>query len=505
MNWTFRNRSSSVISRRSERGATLIVFTMLTAMVIIPMIGLAIDASILYWTKAKLSAAVDAGALAAGRDLSADPTTTAQNYIYANLPQGWLRTAYSPAPTVTVALDTPTVGTRRVTVAASVTVPLYFMRIFGQQSALVSASGVSSRRDTNIILVIDRSYSMQLAGACSTMIASAQSFVNNFANGRDTLSLISFSTTPYADFPPTQSFQPGLNTKLGTAVCNGYTNTAAALNLAYTQIRGIPSASSKLNVIVLFTDGVPDSVQGDFQGDGTDTGTNIIKRVTDMRYNWQSTSTTPISVLASGCGASTHLTGIVVDTPGTTSPPPLNNQTGGVYNPAGVPITTNILLPGLVSNACGSFATNELKMRNDIAYLPARDALLDPSSSLGNLLTGFRTATDGSDTYPTGNPYQGKLRSDSPQSIMHASENAADAQAQTIRNDGTYKPIIYTIGLGGTSSQPIDDELLERIANDPRSTNYDSSKAAGEYIPCTAAGLASAFQQVASQILHLAK
>jgi len=88
---------------------------------------------------------------------------------------------------------------------------------------------------------------------------------------------------------------------------------------------------------------------------------------------------------------------------------------------------------------------------------------------------------------------------------MHAAENAADAQAQTIRNDATYKTVIYTIGLGGTSSQPIDDELLERIANDPRSTSYNSSQSTGEYIPCTAAGLASAFQQVASQILHLSK
>jgi Flp pilus assembly protein TadG len=493
------------MSRRNERGVTLVMFTMMVALVIIPMIGLAIDGSILYWTKAKLSAAVDAGALAAGRDLSADPTTTAQNYIYANLPPGWLGSSYSPAPTVTVALDTPTLGTRRVTVAASVTVPLYFMRFLGQPSTIVSASGVSSRRDTNIILIIDRSYSMQLAGACSTMIASAQSFINNFANGRDTLSLISFSTTANADFGPTQSFQPGLNTKLGTAVCNGYTNTAAALNLAYTQIRGIAGASSKLNVIVLFTDGVPDSVQGDFQGDGTTSSSNVIKKLIDVRYNWQSPYTLVSGgVAASTCNSSAHLTGIVVDTPGTTSPPPLNNQTGGVYNPIGVPISTNILLPGLVSNACGSFSSNELKMRNDIAYLPPKDALLDPSTGLGNLLTGFRTAADGSDTYPSGNPYLGKLRSDSPQSIMHASENAADAQARTIRNDTTYKPIIYTIGLGGTSSQPIDDELLERIANDPRSTSHDSSNT-GEYIPCTAAGLASAFQQVASQILHLSK
>ena len=145
MDWIFVSRRTPAKSRPAERGATLIMFTMLTAMVLIPMVGLAIDGSVLYWTKAKLSAAVDAAALAVGRDLSSDSTTTAQTYVYANLPQGWLGTSYTPAPTALVQNDTPTQGTRRVTVSASVTVPLYFMRILGQPSAVVSASGVSCR------------------------------------------------------------------------------------------------------------------------------------------------------------------------------------------------------------------------------------------------------------------------------------------------------------------------------------------------------------------------
>jgi len=499
MDWIFVSRRTPAKSKRAERGATIIMFTMLTAMVMIPMIGLAIDGSILYWTKAKLSAAVDAAALAVGRDLSASATTTAQTYVYANLPQGWLGTTYSPAPSALVEDNTPSLGIRRVTVSAGVTVPLYFMRILGQSSATVAASGVSQRRDTDIILILDRSYSMQQAGACDTMINSAKSFVNNFADGRDTLALVSFSTTANVDFAYNTSFKPALNNKIDTAVCNGYTNTAAALKAAYDQIKAIPNASTKLNVIVLFTDGIPDAVQGDFQGDGTATATNVIKKVTDTRYSYSSTSSTT-SVGASGCSASVHLTGIVVDTPGDGS---TTGQTGGVYNPASVPINTNVLLPGLVSNACGNFLAGATRMRYDIAYLPSNDAF-------GNALEGFRTVPltgTNPDYYPSGNPYSGtgKLRTDTPVSVLHAAENAADSQAQTIRNDTTYSPIIYTIGLGGTSYQPIDDELLQRIANDPRSSSYNSSRPAGEYIPCTAAGLASAFQQVASQILHLAR
>ena len=473
------------------------MFTLMTAMVIIPMIGLAIDGSILYWTKAKLSAAVDAGALAAGRDLGADSTTTARSYIYANLPVGWLGTSYSPAPTVKVDLDTPTLGTRRVTVAASVIVPLYFMRILGQQNATVSASGISSRRDTDIVLIIDRSYSMQQAGACSTMINSAKSFVNNFADGRDTLSLVSYSTTANVDFPYNTSFKPTLNNKLDTAVCNGYTNTASALKLAYDQIKAMPNASTKLNVIVLFTDGIPDAVQLNFTGNGATNATNVIKVLSDNRYLWNDTGNDGSSTSVSACSKSVALRGILVDKPGDGSS---TGQTGGLYNPASVPISTNVLLPGLISGGTCGFPGNELKVRNDIAYLP-------PADEFGDTFDGFRTVPStgtNPDKFPTGN-YSGKVRTDTPQSITHAAENAADAEAQTIRNDATYKTVIYTIGLGGTSFQPIDDELLRRVANDPLSTSYNSSQSTGEYIPCTAAGLASAFQQVASQILHLAK
>jgi Flp pilus assembly protein TadG len=497
MDWIFTSKRTPAKPRSAERGATLILFTMLTAMVMIPMIGLAIDGSVLYWTKAKLSSAVDAAALAVGRDLSGNSTTTAQTYVYANLPQGWLGTTYSPAPTAVVQNDTPTLGTRRVTVSASVTVPLYFMRILGQQSAMVSASGVSSRRDTDVILIIDRSYSMQEAGACGTMISSAKSFVNNFDDTRDTLSLVSFSTTANVDFSHNTTFKTAINNILDTTICNGYTNTASALKAAYDQIKAIPNASTKLNVIVLFTDGIPDAVQLNFSGNGLATASNIIKELSDNRYVWNNTGSTTPATSASTCSNSVSLRGILVDKPGDGSS---TGQTGGLYNPASVPISTNVLLPSLISGGTCSFPGNELKIRNDIAYLPPT------GDEFSNAFAGFRTVS--TDYYPAGNPNYsglGKIRTDTPQSITHAAENAADAQAQTIRNDTTYKPIIYTIGLGGTSFQPIDDELLERIANDPRSTNYNSAQSTGEYIPCTAAGLASAFQQVASQILHLAK
>ena len=62
---------------RAERGAALL-FTATSFIVLIPVVGLAIDASFLYAVRAKLSSAVDASALAAGRSLNQGLTLQAQ-------------------------------------------------------------------------------------------------------------------------------------------------------------------------------------------------------------------------------------------------------------------------------------------------------------------------------------------------------------------------------------------------------------------------------------------
>jgi hypothetical protein len=87
-------------------------------------------------------------------------------------------------------------------------------------------------------------------------------------------------------------------------------------------------------------------------------------------------------------------------------------------------------------------------MRRDIAYVPATDLY-------GNLTTGYQSFAGG-DTYPSGNPYVGQIRVDTPTAVVTASLNAADNQATTIRNDANLVPVIYAIGLGGTSAEPID-------------------------------------------------
>ena len=51
-------------------------------------------------------------------------------------------------------------GTRTVLVAATVTVPTYFLRFAGYNDLPISASATALRRDVNLMLVLDRSGSM---------------------------------------------------------------------------------------------------------------------------------------------------------------------------------------------------------------------------------------------------------------------------------------------------------------------------------------------------------
>ena len=506
------NRSTRPSSNKHERGASLILFTFLTVLVVIPMIGLAIDGSILFWTKAKLSAAVDAAALAAGRNPAADPNTIAAQYVNANFPPGWQGTTLSMPPPV---VDFPQQSTRRVTVNASVTVPAYFMGILGHKTSTVSAAAASSRRDANIILVLDRSGSMGGA-ACSTMKASAQTFVNYFADGRDRLGLVTFTAGANSDFPfpsatnpvPVTDFQTrsphNLNYYISQLVCGSNTNSAAALNLAYQEIQnlGAPAKASNgaLNVIVFFTDGQPNGV----------TATFPIRDTADDRYGSTDTGIlkTPLDLGADPpkCGANV-LTGVIAQWSGGAVS---TGTTVGLMQTT-VPTTTANGCPGLSicngdnvplipASGCTFNDKGAAYMRRDIAYIPDKDLY-------GNPTIGY--VTDPSDKVQTG-PYANgtNLRVDVPASVVHASLSTADAQAQAIIHDKLgYDPVIYVIGLGGAPDANVDFQtFLERVANDPRSNIYDSSRPTGSFVfSPDYTQLAAAFQQVASQVLRLSQ
>jgi Flp pilus assembly protein TadG len=484
--------------RKQQRGATVVVFTVITAFVMLPIAGLAIDVSVQYWIKAKLSSAVDAASLAAARSLSVGLTASAQQanaqlvgqqYFTANFPTGILGTTLT-GPTIAVA-DTSS-HVRTVTTTAQVVAPLYFLKLLHVQAGTISASGQATRRDANIVLVLDRSGSMNNASnSCAALVSSVQFFTNQFVDGRDQIGLITFSTSAKVDYASTLNFKSGsptINSVINSMICAGATSTAQGLTLGYNQVKSVNEPGA-LNVILFFTDGGANSVVANYP----------IKTQADNRYDYVNTATVTATP-ASNCSASlTSLYGLFTDFSGSQNPTGL---TGGVLSVSPNAISAGSSYPPVISASGCSFTQsgaygsyNPYQGRADVAYIPSADAF-------GNSTLGYKSV----DTFPSGYKYAGQIRPDTPAGIRFAAINAADAIAQKIRSDSTYGIVTYSVGLAGNESLTMDTDFLERVANDPRASNWNPSQPQGMFMLATNnASLADAFNAIASQILRLSK
>ena len=268
--------------RRTERGFTLILHAiMLTGT--IAAVGLAVDVGSIYMIKARLSAAVDGAALAAGRSVNltstlADAQTqaiaTANQFFNANFPAGYLNSKGTPTVTPTFSQETDANGNPSgvldVKVAATVNAPTYFMNIFNINSIPVVSSGVASRRGLVLMLVLDQSSSMNTAPdpisgltACEAMKQSAQNFIT-LLSPYDIVGMVDFDITAHLAYAPSSSYGDGsLSTAIGGIVCQSNTNTISALEMAYQQIKAV-NRPLALNTIILFTDGSPNGVSAAF-------------------------------------------------------------------------------------------------------------------------------------------------------------------------------------------------------------------------------------------------
>jgi Flp pilus assembly protein TadG len=457
-----------------ERGISLI-FTAMTLVFIVPMVGLAIDAGILYTVKGKLQMAVDAASLAAARALSRgnDDTTqqnnakaVAQEYVLLNFPSGYFNVATPTFGTNNsgISVDESVANQRSVSVTAFVNAPLYFLRWLGSTNTTVSATATAVRRDVNVVVVMDRSGSLQTSLSCTPLKAAAISFVNKFANGRDNVGLVTFASSSIPDFAIANDFQTAANNVpsiLNSLVCNGGTSSAMGLNLGYQQLVNLNQPNA-LNVLLFFTDGQPTAFTGTF----------------------------PIQA-GSTCTTRTPKTAVL--TVGGTTPWGLMNLT----NP-GQPLASDLPMlsnPANVSQGCAYAAnwtanpSSAFQVGNDITNIPTTDIYGN------NMTTGYQAVTT-SGGYMVLNGTN----------IVNASINAADSQALKIRQSTTIPNIrVFSIGLGNAPGG-VPDDFLERVANDPRASNYNSTYPTGEYVFAPqSTDISNAFTQVASEILHLAR
>jgi Flp pilus assembly protein TadG len=273
-------KMTSERKREKQRGMAIFFYATMLIFVV-GCVGLAVDVGTIYMIRARLVAAVDAAALAAGRSVNLSNTVsqattnasaTATQFFAANFPTGYFNSLGTPTVTPTFIQESggngsPS-GVLDIQVTASVAAPTYFMNIFNVHSITVSDTGVASRRGVVMMLVLDQSSSMNTSAdpgsgltACQAMVQAAGNFVNLFSPF-DYIGLVTFDITAHLmDAPSTNHSQ--LSSDISNITCGSNTNTITALNVAYQQLvaTGEPLA---LNSIVLFTDGSPNGITANF-------------------------------------------------------------------------------------------------------------------------------------------------------------------------------------------------------------------------------------------------
>jgi len=540
-------------SGNGRRGSILILFTLLLPTLLVPLAGLGVDATMCYIVQAKLGSAVDGSALGAGRLLgtSADPAEIAGEFLTANFRADGTKGFWNANTLNKTITYTPGI-TKTISVDANVRVPLLFARIFGQPYAVVAAAGTAQRTDSRVMMVIDRSGSMNASdGNGSTVIADvisyAAGFTQRFTEGTDELGLVVFDETGVVGYPtgtwsstisgtstggPNTTFNDGSATDMVNqinAITAGWgTGTADALSLAYIELqkahmRDLQNGTdTRLNTIVLFTDGVPSAASLYVNNQSystlksastcTNKSTNTPAMIGAISvggsppYSKTNSNLWGFYELASLDPATTHTSVWWMSNPGSFTYPP-GTEGGDAMDPNPTTPWANC------TNLYGYNGSNpNIHSTNDLGQIPTTDYYgntLISQNFTNSSITGNSNATS---IYDGATAMTSTVTKD--YNWGAAFWNAADSAAARIRADvnlanrpgDTQNMFIQIYTIGYTGNGGCDDGLLRRIANDKSSTSYVASQPTGQYIQATnTTQLAQAFATVASEILRLAK
>ena len=473
----------------SQRG-TAFAYIGIAMFALVGFTGLAVDLGRGYVIKANLSKAVDAAALAAARGIGEGQSAAsalANNIFNVNFPNGYLGVTSVQNPPQ-IAFSDASDQSSVITVSSRAVMPTTFMQIAGFAELGIAAQSQATRRLVDMSFVVDHSNS--LASDYDQVKAAAEQFVSYFDADKDRVALMMFATNTIV-MDPINTGGRGFNKSTLLNHISGSTTgvfstaTAEGLYAGWDQLRSVPSSSqAPLRVIVLFTDGAPNTFSGQFMVKPCHNCAGALVPATGALF----TSDYPA---ADGQGPA--VTG-VCQTYGTLSDtfPHYVSPTNSNYTSGRNPNLQFVNLD-IPSMPLTSFHPTHVS-----SGIPTAFNLYDSSLAGQRVLVGG-TGTD----YP-----------DHVQNANNASRNLAEIIANAARADSSgAQPIrVYTLGLGDLLNQPAGSapetgaSILMRIANDPASPSFNSSQAEGKYyFAGDTSQLATAFEAIRNQIVRLSQ
>uniref|UniRef100_Q01XW6 von Willebrand factor, type A n=1 Tax=Solibacter usitatus (strain Ellin6076) TaxID=234267 RepID=Q01XW6_SOLUE len=539
----------SPVRRSRKSGSVMVLITLLLPSIMIPLVGLAIDASVARLVQLRLQAAVDGAAMGAGRLLGtpAVPETLAAEFLASNFRTDGSAGTWGAHDLHSTIVYTPGI-TKIIDIDATAQVPLLFLRILGKTSATVRARGSGTRTDSRVMLVIDRSGTMDVSDGTGlpTRIENAKTvaqtlFIPAFTEGADEIGLVAFDGSAYVAYPPSQpGWDPtttsssrggpdmyfkdpnnpnNMINQVNAIDAGSYTGTAEALWMAYIELQKAhlkdlaqDGVDLRMNSILLLTDGLPQALAVSLNT----TGSNVLK-ATSPCTNRVGPPNKPAMVGFVTGGPSTTARGIYrlysLD------PTSAHTSLWWGANP-GQAVDTGLTANCSGLSSAGSFALNT----TDLTKIPDVDMW-------GNATTGtaYKTVSRYIDKnghtitnqIPTSTNYSGTPVSGngSGDQWLIAMWNATDSAATRIRTDANknnrtpsdpnnMRVSINVIGYVGQNG--LDEGLLIRIANSvPSATypnaSYDSTQPSGLYCRASdSATLAQSFFKIVTAILRLA-
>jgi Putative Flp pilus-assembly TadE/G-like/von Willebrand factor type A domain len=271
---------------KNQGGAILITYALLLT-VLLGFTALGVEAGRWYLVRSELSKAVDAAAMAGAKNISnpyvTDVEALAREVGEENFRAGQLGTPAGGAGSISFTFP-PREGTSKFKVVGQVSAIAFLAQLFGIHQVATSSTGVAQFREVEIMMVLDKSFSM--AGTPMTNLkAAAISFLSFFEQTQDAdkMGLISFNTAASVDHPLSTYFVNDMTTKINAITTPSTTSKRRATNAedaisksgdqlagGFTDQTGVAADQRIQQYLVFFTDGNPTAFTSKFTyGGGT--------------------------------------------------------------------------------------------------------------------------------------------------------------------------------------------------------------------------------------------